>query len=114
MNPSFEYMNGGPAIAEITGHIDVKDKLPADPTLLFVWHSPHYGGRNIQIRSGEPWSKVIGPFLYYCNTGDTPDAMWKDAVARARREQKHGPTPGQKPQVSRMRKSAAAPRPAWS
>lgn len=91
VNPSIEYMNGGPAKAEIAGHIDVKDKLPADPTLLFVWHSPHYGGRNIQIKTGERWSKVVGPFLYYCNTGETPDAMWKDAVARAEREQKAWP-----------------------
>lgn len=91
VNPSIEYMNGGPAKAEITGHIDVKAKLPADPTLLFVWHSPHYGGRNIQIAAGEKWSKVIGPFLYYFNTGETPDAMWKDAVARAGREQKAWP-----------------------
>lgn len=91
VNPSIEYINGGPAKAEITGHIDVKDKLPADPTLLFVWHSPHYGGRNIQIKAGERWSKVIGPFLYYCNTGETPDTMWRDAVARAGREQKAWP-----------------------
>jgi rhamnogalacturonan endolyase len=91
VSPSLEYLNGGPAMGDITGHIDVKDKLPADPTLLFIWHSPHYGGRNIQIQAGETWNKVVGPFLYYFNQGENHEAMWKDALNRAAREQKAWP-----------------------
>ena len=91
VNPSLEYLNGGPAVGDITGHIDVKPSLPADPTLLFVWHSPHYGGRGIQIKAGEAWQKVVGPFLFYCAAGDKPEAMWKDALARADQEQKAWP-----------------------
>ena len=91
VSPSLEYLNGGPAMGDITGHIDVKDKLPADPTLLFIWHSPHYGGRNIQIQEGETWNKIVGPFLYYFNQGETHEAMWKDALNRASQEQQAWP-----------------------
>jgi rhamnogalacturonan endolyase len=91
VNPNIEYINGGPAKAELTGHIDVKPKLPADPTLLFVWHGPHYGGRGIQISAGERWNKVVGPFLIYCNSGGSHEELWKDALARATREQLQWP-----------------------
>lgn len=87
VNPSIEYLNGGPVAVDYVGHIDGKPSLPADPTLLLIWHSPHYGGRGIQIKDGEPWRKIVGPFLLYCNTGETPYAMWQDALVRARQEQ---------------------------
>ena len=83
VNPSIEYLNGPPVMVDYVGHIDVKPSLPADPTLLFIWHSPHYGGRPIQIKANEPWRKIVGPFLLYCNAGGTADAMWKDSLARA-------------------------------
>jgi len=91
VNPSLEYINGSPTKIELTGHIDLKDTPPADPTLLFVWHGSHYGGMPIAIQSGEDWSKITGPFLVYCNHGPTPDAMWKDALARAAVEQGEWP-----------------------
>jgi len=87
VNPSLEYINGGPIKVEVTGHIDGKPKLPADPALLFVWHGSHYGGKGVQIQADEPWRKVVGPFLIYCNGGESPEAMWNDALARAEREQ---------------------------
>ena len=88
VNPSIEYINGGPTRVELTGHIDLKDSPPVDPTLLFIWHGSHYGGMPIQIGSDEQWNKTIGPFLIYCNSAPGPDAMWKDALARAA-EEKH-------------------------
>jgi rhamnogalacturonan endolyase len=91
VNPSLEYINGGPTKIELTGHIDVKDALPADPTLLFIWHGSHYGGMPISIQAGEDWSKIAGPFLIYCNHGSNPDAMWSDALTRAAIEQKQWP-----------------------
>lgn len=91
VNPSIEYLNGAPVMVDYVGHIDVKAALPADPTLLFIWHSPHYGGRGIQINAGEPWRKIVGPFLFYCAGGANPQAMWQDALARAAREQKSWP-----------------------
>ena len=91
INPSLEYINGGPIKVEVTGHIDGKPKLPADPTLLFVWHGSHYGGKGIQIRADEPWRKIVGPFLLYCNARANADAMWKDALSRANGEKKAWP-----------------------
>ena len=91
VNPSIEYLNGSPVMVDYVGHIDVKPSLPADPTLLFIWHSPHYGGRPIQIKANERWRKIVGPFLFYCNAGESPEAMWKDSLARAAEEQKAWP-----------------------
>ena len=91
VNPSLEYINGGPIKIEVTGHIDGKPKLPADPALLFVWHGSHYGGKGIQIKAGEHWRKVIGPFILYCNGGANSAAMWKDALSRADQEKKAWP-----------------------
>lgn len=89
--PSLEYINGPPTKVELTGHIDLKDQLPADPTLLFIWHGSHYGGVPIFIGKDEQWSKVVGPFAIYCNKGHTPDAMWHDALARASVEKQQWP-----------------------
>ena len=89
--PSLEYINGPPTKVELTGHIDLKDALPADPTLLFIWHGSHYGGVPIFIGQDESWNKVVGPFMIYCDSGPTPDAMWKGALARAANEKKQWP-----------------------
>jgi rhamnogalacturonan endolyase len=89
--PSLEYINGPPTKVELTGHIDLKDTLPADPTLLFIWHGSHYGGVPIFIGQDESWNKVVGPFMIYCDSGPTPDAMWKDALARSAAEKKQWP-----------------------
>jgi rhamnogalacturonan endolyase len=91
INPSLEYINGGPIKVEVTGHIDGKPKLPADPALLFVWHGSHYGGKGIPVLAGERWRKIVGPMLIYRNAGETPDAMYKDALSRAEREQEAWP-----------------------
>jgi rhamnogalacturonan endolyase len=91
INPSIEYINGSPVGLDYGGHIDVKALLPADPTLLFIWHSPHYGGRAIQIKANERWRKVVGPFLLYCTGGENPQALWKDSLARAAQEQNAWP-----------------------
>ncbi len=91
VNPSIEYLGGSVAALDYGGHIDVKAALPADPTLLFIWHSPHYGGRPIQIKANERWRKIVGPFLLYANRGAGPEGLWKDALARADRERKAWP-----------------------
>ncbi|MGC8830912.1 MAG: polysaccharide lyase family protein [Verrucomicrobiia bacterium] len=91
VNPSLEYINGGPIKVELTGHIDGKPKLPADPTLLFVWHGSHYGGKMIQIKSAEHWRKIVGPILLYCNKGNSHESMWTNALTRAAKEQRAWP-----------------------
>ena len=39
----------------------------------------------------EAWTKVIGPFLIYCNAATDHDALWKDALSRAGSEAKAWP-----------------------
>ena len=87
VNPSTEYLSNGPDRVDYGGHIDLKDSPSANPTLLFIWHSFHYGGAAISINEDEQWNKVVGPFLIYCNSGPTPDNMWHDALGRAATEQ---------------------------
>jgi rhamnogalacturonan endolyase len=91
VNPSAEYIIGSPTKVDLTGHIDLKETPSANPTLLFVWHSNHYGGHDAQVNAGEPWEKIIGPVLYYCNQGDTPQAMYHDALSRAKIEEQAWP-----------------------
>jgi len=85
VNPTIEYLGGGPTKAELTGHLDVN---PGGlPTLLNMWVGSHYGGTSLAIGQKEAWTKVVGPFLLYCNHADSPEAMWHDALAQAATEQ---------------------------
>lgn len=90
INPSVEYLSGGPTKFELSAHRDATftDSLdaPAPPTLLNYWRSSHYGGSICSIAATDAWTKVIGPFLIYCNTGESHDAMWHDALAREKVE----------------------------
>ena len=92
INPSSEYMSGGPTKLELSAHRDATftDSLtaPAPATLLNVWKGPHYGGTVADTKKGEEWKKTIGPFLLYCNSGTTPETIWRDALAKAERESK--------------------------
>jgi rhamnogalacturonan endolyase len=91
INPSIEYLSGGATKVELTGHLDVNDG--GAPTLLNYWRGSHYGSTSCAIVAGEAWTKVVGPFLIYCNAGLDPDAMWKDALARAAAESAAWPYP---------------------
>ena len=84
VNPSFEYMAGGPTKAELTGHLDVNPG--GTPTLLNMWLGSHYGGSSLAVAQDEEWTKVVGPFAIYCNSARSHEAMWKDALARAKSE----------------------------
>ncbi len=87
INPSIEYLSGGPTKTELSAHRDAtfgnNPNAPAPPTLLNYWRSSHYGGSVCAVAKDEAWTKVIGPFLIYCNSGPTPDAMWRDALRKA-------------------------------
>lgn len=81
VNPSMEYLGGGPTKAELTGHLDVN---PGGlPTLLNMWLGSHYGGTVLSVASDETWTKVVGPFYIYCNSAPTHEAMWQDALKQA-------------------------------
>jgi rhamnogalacturonan endolyase len=89
INPTIEYLSGGPTKVELTCHRDLNDV--AAPTVLDYWHGGHYGGGNVTLRKGEAWTKVVGPILNYCNAGGDPDAMFTDALHRAELEAKAWP-----------------------
>jgi len=84
VNPSIEYVSGGPTKVELTGHLDANRS--GLPTLLNMWQGSHYGGAPIRLERDEEWTKVIGPFLIYCNAGGDHEALWKDALERASAE----------------------------
>jgi rhamnogalacturonan endolyase len=84
INSSIEYLSGGATKVELTGHLD--DNKGAAPTLLNYWRGSHYGSSSCALAVGESWSKVIGPFLIYCNAGADPGTLWKEALGRATKE----------------------------
>lgn len=84
INPSIEYIAGGPTKVELTGHLDCN--RGGLPTLLNMWNGSHYGGASIRVPPGASWTKVIGPFLILVNSGDDPAALRQQALARASRE----------------------------
>jgi rhamnogalacturonan endolyase len=84
INPTIEYLSGGPTKVELTCHRDLNDV--AAPTVLDYWHGGHYGGGNVTLAKGEAWTKVVGPIFNYVNSADTPDDMFKDALSQAGKE----------------------------
>ena len=91
INPSVEYIAGGPTKMELTGHLDVGGS--ALPTLLNMWHGSHYGGTVLSLDEDEKWSKVIGPFAIHFNHGGSPAALWSKALERASAERAAWPYP---------------------
>lgn len=89
LNPSMEYMSGGPTKVEFQGHRDTN--AIAAPCVLNYWRSSHYGGAAVDVAQGEHWTKVIGPFMIYVNTGTNPQAMFDDAKAQQQKQAKAWP-----------------------
>ena len=84
VNPTIEYLSGGPTKPEFLCH---RDTTPVQaPCVLNYWRSSHYGGAVVHVAEGERWSKVVGPFLLYVNSGGDPQALWKDARSQAVKE----------------------------
>lgn len=95
INPSVEYLSGGPTKVELSAHRDATFThalhAPAPPCLLNYWRSSHYGGSVCNIAATDAWNKVIGPFLIYCNSADGHDALWHDALVRQKFEESAWP-----------------------
>ena len=89
INPSQEYVSGGPTKVELTGHLD--GNRGGLPTLLNMWQGSHYGSRGIRVADGETWSKCIGPFLLYCDSAEKAADLWPEALAAAAAEQRQWP-----------------------
>jgi rhamnogalacturonan endolyase len=84
VNPTIEYLSGGPTKIEFLCH---HDTTPVQaPCVLNYWRSSHYGGASVSVAKGESWTKVVGPFFLYCNSGGDQISLWKDARARAQTE----------------------------
>ena len=89
VNPTTEYLSGGPTKVEFLCHRDTNSVTA--PCILNYWRSSHYGGSSVDVAQGEHWTKVVGPFLIYVNSGGDPDNLWKDAMAQQVREGKKWP-----------------------
>lgn len=89
VNGSTEYLSGGPTKTEFQCHRDTT-QIGA-PCILQYWRSSHYGGSSVDVAAGEYWTKTIGPFLLYFNSGETPQAMYEDALARQKQEAQQWP-----------------------
>ncbi|HVT83352.1 MAG TPA: polysaccharide lyase family protein [Phycisphaerae bacterium] len=89
INPSNEYMSGGPTKIEFLGHRDTN--AVAAPCVLNYWRSSHYGGAEVSVAAGEHWAKTIGPFMIYCTSGADSQAIYKDARAQAAKQQQAWP-----------------------
>jgi rhamnogalacturonan endolyase len=89
LNPSMEYMSGGPTKVEFLGHRNTS--AAAEPCVLNYWRSSHYGGAEANVAEGEMWTKVIGPFMIYANRGGNPEEIYADARAKAAVEQDKWP-----------------------
>lgn len=83
INPSSEYINGGPTQVGNTGHVET--------ILLNHWQDGHYGGESLKFKQNEVWEKFVGPFFLYCNTGGGHDEMWKDALDKAEEQRNQWP-----------------------
>lgn len=68
LNPSAEYLSGGPTKAEFLVH-------GVTPTVLNYWKSSHYYGANVSVSEGEDWQRVIGPFKFQIVEGQTHSGM---------------------------------------
>jgi rhamnogalacturonan endolyase len=84
INPSVEYLSGGPTKPEFLCHRDTTQVQA--PVVLNYWRSSHYGGADVTVAEGEHWTKVIGPIFLYVNEGGEPLELWRDARAQADRE----------------------------
>jgi rhamnogalacturonan endolyase len=89
VNPSMEYMSGGPTKVEFLTHRDTNQI--AAPCALNYWRSSHYGGAMVSVREDENWVKVIGPFLIYCNQGSDPQDILRDARSKQVAEESKWP-----------------------
>jgi rhamnogalacturonan endolyase len=84
INPTVEYLSGGPTKVEFLCHRDTT--AVEAPCVLNYWRSSHYGGAVLAVKEGEDYTRVVGPFMIYVNSAEDPQAMFKDARAQAEKE----------------------------
>ena len=73
MNPSNEYIGGGPEKLDLIDHMTAPGSASYQAIILDYWTSGHYGaGDNTEIPAGEAWGRVVGPIFVYFNSIDNP------------------------------------------
>jgi len=83
INPSNEYLPGGPMKTELTLH----DAPGGKATLLNYWGGTHFYGDLEDVKANQVREKVCGPWFLYGNSTTTAgsagqDALWADAKQR--------------------------------
>jgi rhamnogalacturonan endolyase len=83
INPSNEYLPGGPMKTELTLH----DAPGGKATLLNYWGGTHFYGDLEDVKANQVREKVCGPWFLYANSTTTAgnagqDALWADAKQR--------------------------------
>jgi rhamnogalacturonan endolyase len=72
INPTIEYLSGGPTKQELECHLGDNDN--PDPIIINYWEGGHYDtGARCNVAAGEEWSKVIGPIFVYVNSVTNPE-----------------------------------------
>lgn len=88
INPSNEYLPGGPLKTELTVHPGGSGR----GALLNYWGGSHFYGGLETLQTNQRREKVLGPWLLYANATQTAgspgqDALWADAKQRLKAEQ---------------------------
>jgi rhamnogalacturonan endolyase len=113
INPTIEYLSGGPDKLELDAHFGDNDD--PEPIILDYWEGGHYDtGARAFAAAGQQWTKVVGPIFVYVNSLAKPastsqaelttlaatagnptvpaswqanaDALWANALAQAKKE----------------------------
>ena len=78
VNGSNEDRNGGPTKQHNDAHFG---------RMLFkILTCGHYGASGVSVAAGQEWSKIYGPWMFYCDQAGTNDALWADAQNKAKIE----------------------------
>ena len=73
MNPSTEYIVGGPERLDLIDHQTAPGAASYRAILLDYWTSGHYGGgASNSIAAGQEWTHVVGPIFVYFNAIANP------------------------------------------
>ncbi|MDR3744974.1 MAG: polysaccharide lyase family protein [Acidobacteriaceae bacterium] len=71
INPTIEYLSGGPSKIELDAHFGDNDN--PEPIILDYWVGGHYDtGARVNVAAGESWTRVVGPIFVYVNSLDHP------------------------------------------
>ena len=94
-------MSGGPTKVEFLCHRDTTPVAAAlRPQLLAK--QPLRRRCASRSREGEPWTKVIGPFFLYVNSGDDPQEIWHDASRQCSTDGQLALRLGQRESITRI------------